>query len=91
LNRIRNIPLFFEEVITTVTEYSQTFPTKDFLIQLIIYDLTQQQIADYIGVSRPMVARVVNNLGTSGRVRKFLDHLLRDMEQGRFKGLESCK
>jgi len=88
LNRIRNIPLFLEEVITTVTEYSQTFPTKDFLIQLIIYDLTQQNIADYLGVSRPMVARVVNNLGTSERVRKFLDRLLRDMQSGKFKRLE---
>lgn len=71
-----------------ITEYTQTFPTKEFLIELIRHDLSQKEIADYLGITGPAVSKVINNLGTSYRVRDFLDRLLRDMEKGKFKRLE---
>ena len=64
------------------------FPTKEFKIEMIKHDLTAAQIGRRLGTRRIIVTQVINNLGTSQRIRDFLYRLLYDMRSGKFKRLE---
>lgn len=63
------------------------FPTKEFKIELIRHDLSQAEVAKRLGVSRVLVAQVVNNLRTATRVRKNLELILREMKAKTFTSL----